>query len=96
MRAAGIGAHSLQEWLLLHFEPLDIDRRRIIAENFDPQWFYCGRDGFGMFLPWDCVPNDDGPYMYYLFFTDEELTGMLRDGVLPLKDTHPIPGAEEG
>ena len=86
----------MQEWLLLHFEPLDIERRRIIAENFDPQWFYCGRDGFGMFLPWDCVPNDDGPYMYYLFFTDEELTGMLRDGVLPLKDTHPIPGAEEG
>ena len=34
--------------------------------------------------------------MYYLVFTDEELTGMLRDGVLPLKDTHPIPGAEEG
>ncbi len=89
-------AGEMQEWLLLHFEPLDIDRRRIIAENFDPQWFYCGRDGFGMFLPWDCVPNDDGPYMYYLFFTDEELTGMLRDGVLPLKDTHPIPGAEEG
>ena len=81
---------TVRQWLLNNLEPTDPARRAMLAEILKPEWIFLGNDALSLYIPWDALPNDEGPIQSSFYYTDNVLAAMIQDWVLPLQPSYEV------